>query len=203
MTARAALAARRLTMPLLALAGLLFASCTGHRWHGTDVSGSVPALQFTMQRANDGRTVTAADYRGRLVLLYFGYTNCPDVCPMTLGNVGQVLRKLGPAAQQVRVLFVTVDPVRDTLPVLKTYVAAFAPEVDGLRGDANQLTALARRYRVAYSVRPAKGDQPYEVTHSSAIYVFDRAGKARLLLSSLSTDQPDIAGTAADLKALL
>jgi protein SCO1/2 len=100
-------------------------------------------------------------------------------------------------------MFVTVDPNRDTPAVLRQYVAAFDPHIDGLRGDPNQLAALARRYRVAYSVDPHGAGGRYEVTHSSAIYVFDRAGKARLLVSSLSTDHPDIDGTASNLEALL
>ena len=117
-----------------------------------------------MLRANDGKPVTAADYRGKIVLLYFGYTNCPDVCPLTLANLSQSLRRLGKDAKQVRVLFVTVDPDRDTAPILKAYVNAFSPEMDGLRGTDNAIAILARRYRVAYSVTPAHDGKPYEVT---------------------------------------
>lgn len=168
-------------------------------WHDTVVTG-LPALAFDMTRANDGKPVTAADYRGKVTLLYFGYASCPDVCPMTLANVGQVLHRLGRDAGSVRVLFVTVDPNRDTLPVLRQYVAAFGPQVDGLRGDPDALAALARRYRVAYSVRPGRD---YEVTHSSGIYVFDRGGAARLLVSSLSTQNADLDGAAADLRRLV
>ena len=87
--------------------------------------------------------MTAADYRGRVVILYFGYTNCPDICPTTLANLADMLGQLGPDADKVRVLFVTVDPNRDTLPVMKKYVAAFAPQIDGLRGSDN---ALADKY---------------------------------------------------------
>lgn len=103
----------------------------------------------------------------------------------------------------MRVLFVTVDPSRDTPAVLNQYTAAFGPDVDGLRGDPDQLASLARRYRVAYSVVPHGAGGTYEVTHSSGIYAFDRNGKARLLISSLSSGNPDIAGTASDLRALL
>jgi len=156
-----------------------------------------------MTRAADRKTVTAADYRGKVTLLYFGYSFCPDVCPMTLSNVARVLREIGPRASDIRVLFVTVDPDRDTLAVLKPYAAAFAPQVDGLRGDPDQLAALARRYRVAYSVSPASPGHVYEVTHSSGIYAFDRLGRPRLLISSLSSARPDVTGTAEDLRALL
>jgi protein SCO1 len=168
-----------------------------------DISGNSPPLEFVMTRASDGRRVTEADYRGRIVMLYFGYTFCPDVCPTTLANVADILKKLGPDAERVRLLFVTVDPNRDTLPVLADYVKNFAPEIDGLRGDSDQLASLARRYRVVYSVTPATGTHPYEVTHGSAIYVFDATGAARLLISSLATTGVDVAGVTADLRGLI
>ena len=190
-----------------AAAGLclvLLAGCgDSTKWHSIDVSGSLPPLSFTMIRAADGREVTQADYRGRVVLLYFGYTFCPDVCPTTLSNIAEILTRLGPQAQHIRVLFVTVDPNRDTPPVLAAYVKNFAPQIEGLRGTPDELTALARRYRVVYSVTPATEDHPYEVTHSSAIYVFDGSGAARLIIASLASTTPDIAGTAADLKRLV
>ncbi|HKT20105.1 MAG TPA: SCO family protein [Stellaceae bacterium] len=172
-------------------------------WHAIDVSGSTPALQFTMTRVGDGKEVNAADYRGKIVLLYFGYTNCPDVCPTTLANLASVLRRLGPDANRIRMLFVTVDPNRDTPKALAEYVKDFAPQIDGLRGTPDQLAVLARRYRIVYSVEPATKDHPYEVTHSSAVYVFDGSGAARLLVASLSSTTPDIPGTAADLKRLV
>lgn len=186
-----------------AAAGLL-AGCNGdEKWHSIDVSDSSPPLQFTMTHAPDGKTVTQADYRGDIVLLYLGYTNCPDVCPTTLANVADILKRLGPEADHIRMLFVTVDPNRDTLPILAQYVKNFAPQIEGLRGTPDQLAALARRYRLLYSVTPATADHPYEVTHSSAIYVFDGTGAARLLIPSLATTKPDIAGTAADLRRLI
>jgi protein SCO1 len=188
---------------LASFAALLAGCSSSVPWHGTDITGSLPVLAFTMSRASDGKTVTAADYRGKVTLLYFGYTFCPDVCPLTLSNVGRVLQGLGPAASRVRVLFVTVDPDRDNLSILKRYAAAFGPQVDGLRGDPDELTALARRYRVAYSVSTASPGHAYEVTHSSGIYVFDRLGKPRLIVSSLSSPEPDVAGTIDDLHALL
>jgi protein SCO1/2 len=182
----------------------LLAGCgSSEPWHAIDVSGSSPPLALTMTRASDGRQVSAADYRGRVVMLYFGYTFCPDICPTTLANIAEILNQLGAEAEHVRVLFVTVDPNRDTAPVLAVYVRNFAPQIEGLRGTPDQLEALARRYRIAYSVTPETKDHPYEVTHSSAIYVFDASGAARLLVSSLGTAEPDVAGTAADLKRLV
>ncbi len=195
----------RLAAALVAVAGALaLAGCSADaKWHETDLSGAMPDLAFTMTSADTGKTVTAADFKGKVTLVYFGYTFCPDVCPTTLANMALVLKKLGAKADDVRLLFVTVDPNRDTLPVLKQYAAAFAPQVVGLRGTDDQLAALAKRYRVAYSVTPAKGDQPYTVSHSSAIYVFDGGGKVRLLISSMATASPDIDGAAADLGRLI
>ena len=194
---------RAISLAGAGMATVFLAGCGNHEWHSIDVSGSSPPLELTMARAGDGKEVSQADYRGKIVMLYFGYTNCPDVCPTTLSNVATILHRLGPDAQYIRMLFVTVDPDRDTLPVLATYVKNFAPQIDGLRGTSDQLAALARRYRVIYSVKPATKDHPYEVTHSSAIYVFDGSGAARLLVPSLASTTPDIAGTAADLKRLV
>jgi len=140
---------------------------------------------------------------GRVVMLYLGYTQCPDVCPLTLHNIADVLGRLGKTADDVRVLFVTVDPNRDTLPLLKQYTAAFAPEIVGLRGSPDELARLARRYRLAYSVSPATKMHSYEVMHSSAVYVFDRDGYARLLITSLESANSDLSGTADDLGRLL
>jgi protein SCO1 len=199
MTRRSAAARAAAGLVLMLLAG-----CGDDaKWHAIDVSGSSPPLSFTMTQASDGKQATEADYRGQTVLLYFGYTNCPDVCPTTLSNLAEILTRIGPDAHHVRVLFVTVDPNRDTAPVLAAYVKNFAPQIEGLHGTADQLAALARRYRVVYSVTPATEDHPYEVTHSSAIYVFDGSGSARLMIASLDSTAPDIPGTAADLKRLV
>ncbi len=172
-------------------------------WGLFDVTGSAQSLRFAMTRARDGRAVTERDYAGHPALLYFGYTFCPDVCPLTLSNLGHVLDRMGKAAAGVRVLFVTVDPDRDTLPVLTRYCAAFGPAFDGLRGTPDALLRLARRYRVAYSVTPESAGHPYEVTHSAVIYAFDGTGAARLLVPSLASETADIAGTAAALVKLV
>lgn len=171
---------------------LVLAGCSKPAWHMTDISGAMPRLDFHMTA--DGKPVTAADYRGKVVALYFGYTHCPDVCPTTLANLTDMLGKV--ASPDVAVLFVTVDPNRDTDPVLADYAKAFSPQVVGLRGSDNALAALARNYRVAYSVK--KGP-PYEVMHSNAVFFFDRDGKARLV----TTDTTDTAAMADDVKRLL
>jgi protein SCO1/2 len=166
---------------LVALA-LLLASCGGGGpWQLKDIKGVVPDLAFNLSD-DSGRRVSAADYRGRTVLLFFGYTNCPDVCPTTLIKLSAALKDLGPAAQGVQVLFVTVDPKRDTLEALHRYVRAFGPHVTGLRGSAAELRELAKRYRISYSYGEPDASGNYEVTHSSAVFVFDAEGKARLMV---------------------
>ena len=146
----------------------------------------MPGLEFAMTRANDGKDITADDYRGHVVILYFGYTNCPDACPTTLSDLAAVLQRLGPKAQDVRVLFVTVDPNRDTLPALKAYANAFAPEIDGLRGSDDAVARLARRYRVTYQVTPASSGHAYDVMHSDSVFFFDRDGRARYVATSVA-----------------
>lgn len=185
------------------LAFSLLASPQAKAWNSIDITGVLPALDFTMTRASDGKTVSAADFKGKIVLLYFGYTYCPDVCPTTLLNITTMLKSLGKQADDVRVLFVTVDPNRDTLSVLKRYTAAFAPQVVGLRGTPDQLAGLAKRYRVAYSVQPASAGHLVEVTHSSAVYVFDREGAIRLLFSGLAAPNTTLADMIADLRQLV
>jgi protein SCO1 len=187
----------------LVLAALLIIAGPAKAWNSSDMTGSLPALDFTMTRASDGKTVTAADFKGKIVLLYFGYTFCPDVCPTTLLNLSNMLKTLGKRADDVRVLFVTVDPNRDTLPVLKEYTNAFAPQVVGLRGTPDELAALAKRYRVAYSVTPASPGHPYEVTHGAAVYVFNRDGDIKLLFTGLAQPGVSAAGMTADLHQMV
>src|ERR1700742_3743583 len=127
---------------------LLLVGCSKPAMHMTDISGAMPRLDFHLTHAPDGAPVTAEAYRGKVVVLYFGYTHCPDICPTTLANLTALLGKLDTQAYDVSVLFVSVDPDRDTQPVLAQYVHGFARQVDGLSGPPNGLLALTRRYRV-------------------------------------------------------
>ena len=195
---------RRQALGLLAAAlPVAAARAEGRTWHDIDVTGTSPSLDFTMMATPEGQTVFQNNYVGTVTMLYFGYTFCPDVCPLTMQNVAAALAKTGKAAKDVRFLFVTVDPKRDTIPVLKSYVSLFGPEFVGLRGNADQLELLTKRFRIAYSVAPSSDPSKYEVTHSSAIYVFDRGLNARLLVPSMATKTPDIDGLAADLVRLV
>ena len=192
------LAASRAASGVLILTALL-AACTGHSLYALkSVSGLVPSLEFQLTN-QDGQAVTAADYRHDVVLLYFGYTQCPDECPTTLTTLANALHTLGPRASQVRVLFVSVDPDRDTTAVLKRYVSHFGPQFVGLRGGQAELAALSKRYRIAYHYEKPDSYGNYEVDHSSAIFVFDGRGRARLLGQSDNTARQ----VASDLRRLL
>lgn len=169
----------------------------------TDIGGALPPLDFTMTEASDGKVVTAADFHGKVVILFFGYTSCPDICPTTLMNAATMLKSLGKRADDVRFLFVTVDPKRDTLDGLKQYTESFAPQIVGLRGTPDQIATLAKRYRVAYSVTPAGNGHDYEVSHSTAAYVFDRDGNAKLLFTDLSAPNAKLDGMTADLREMV
>lgn len=172
-------------------------------WHDFDITGASPSLSLTMQVTPDGKQVTQDAFRGHVTMLYFGYTFCPDVCPLVMQNVVTALGQAKEAGKQVRFLFTTVDPHRDTIKVLTGYTQAFGPQFTGLRGDANQLERLARRYRVAYSVKPSPDPSLYEVSHSDSIFVFDRDLNARMLVPSMASQNPDIDGLARDLTRLV
>jgi protein SCO1/2 len=171
----------------------------GAPWATKDISGLMPDLAFNLVEANGDRPVSATDYRDKIVMLYFGYTHCPDVCPTTLTHMRSAVNGLGKQADQIRVLFVSVDPKRDSLAYLKRYVEYFGPQIIGLRGEHDALRTLTKRYRVTYGYSKSDAQGNYEVSHSSAVYVFDGNGKVRLLI------RPDdkVADITADLKRLL
>ena len=169
----------------LLLVSLLAAAC-GHRgppWGLRDISGLMPTLDFSLTESS-GAMVHGKDFRGHVVLLYFGYTHCPDVCPTTLSRLSRAVAALGPRADEVRILFVSVDPARDTPAQLQAYATAFGPEVVGLSGSQSELQGLTKRYRVSYGYGKPDSHGDYEVSHSSAVYVFDRQGEVRLLAES-------------------
>ncbi|NRO98834.1 redoxin domain-containing protein [Paraburkholderia sp. NMBU_R16] len=175
-----------------AMLALLMAACSerGAPWQLTNVSGHLPDLQFSLT-GDDGKPIDASAFKGQTTLVYFGYTHCPDVCPETMARLMQVLAKLPPKdAAQVRILFISVDPARDTPQALHEYVGAFdAQHALGLTGSDRQIESLARRYRVAYQMEKRDPKGNYEVTHSSAVYIFDAQGHARLLATD--HDSPD------------
>lgn len=130
----------------------------------------------------DGRTVTNDSFRGKWLLVYFGYTNCPDVCPTVLNEIGVALHELGPLAKKVQPVFITVDPARDKIPVLKKYLSSFDPRIIGLRGDGEETEAAAKAFHVYY--RPVSlGNAQYTMDHSGFLYLIDPKGKFSTLLT--------------------
>ena len=167
---------------LLLVIWITACSQSQHTRHATDITQIMPDLTFSLED-DDGKPVTADSYRGKIRLLFFGYTHCPDVCPLTLGKLSAVLHGMTPEQRnRLAVLFVSVDPARDTAAVRKRYCAAFGPEFRGLSGSLEQIRKLTRRYRATFGYGEKDANGQYEVSHSSAIYVFDSQGHARLLV---------------------
>lgn len=148
------------------------------------IRGFLPDLKFEL-RAAGNKTVTEKDFDGKIVMMFFGYASCPDICPTTMAQLSQVLVNLEGDADKVRIIFVSVDPHRDTPEILQAYVDAFGSHAIGLTGSERQISRLARRYRVAYQIEKPRGDDvnAYDVAHSRGIYIFDERGKARMLAS--------------------
>lgn len=149
-----------------------------------NVRGFLPDLRFTLDGAG-GKTYSEKDFKGKTVLLFFGYASCPDICPTTMAQLSQVMDQLGPAARDVRIIFISVDPHRDTADILQAYVDIFDEHAIGLTGSEKQIADVARRYRVSYQIETPQPGNPdnYEVAHSRGIYMFDRNGRARILAS--------------------
>jgi protein SCO1/2 len=148
----------------------------------TDVTGAGFGKELNLTDHN-GKPRTLADFRGKVVTVFFGFTHCPDACPTTMVEMAQVARELGPDADKLQVLFVTVDPERDTQKVLARYVPAFHPGFLGLYGDAEATARAAKEFKVYYSKQPGKGGAAggsYSVDHSAGTFILDRHGRLRL-----------------------
>jgi protein SCO1/2 len=179
------------------ICSLLLAGCDGGpKFKSTDITGVDYGRTLALTDHN-GRPRTLEDFRGKVVVLFFGFTHCPDVCPTTLAELSQALEQLGPAAQRVQVLFVTVDPERDTPQALAKYVTAFDPRFLGLFGDAEATRRTAQEFKIYYEKR--KTGDSYSVDHSGQSYVIDPQGRLRLLVRPDRIRQD----LAEDLKALL
>ncbi|MBV8628100.1 MAG: SCO family protein [Paraburkholderia sp.] len=177
--------AARLAAVACVLGGaLLMAGCSkpAPSFDNVDITGNTQfGSDFSLPDAS-GKTRTMADFKGKVVVLFFGYTHCPDVCPTTMAELSQALQQLGPdAAKRVQVLFVTVDPERDTPQLMAQYVPAFNPSFIGLRPASDaQLVKVTKDFRVYYAKVPGKTPDSYTMDHTAASYVFDPDGKLRL-----------------------
>jgi protein SCO1/2 len=147
----------------------------------TDVTGLEYARGFSLLDHN-GKPRTLADFKGKVVVVFFGYTQCPDVCPTTMAEMASVMKDLGPQADQVQVLFITLDPERDTPELLKAYVPQFDKRFLGLYGTLEQTAQTAKEFKVFYTKVPGSAPGQYSIDHTAGSYVFDRDGKIRLFV---------------------
>ena len=163
-----------LFLAAFAAAGALWNLSSGITLQGA-IAGSAIGGPFTLTDQN-GKSRSDTDFRGRDVLLYFGYTNCPDVCPTTLAAIADAMSKLGSKARRVTPIFVTIDPARDTQKVLKAYLSSFGPQFVGLTGNADDIKKVAAEYRVYYAKHPLQRGG-YAMDHSSELYLLDPRGR--------------------------
>ena len=168
----------------LALASAFIAGCDrapggGPAFKAIDVSGADFGRELALPDA-EGRPRSLADFRGKVTVIFFGYAQCPDVCPTTLAELAQARRALGPAGQDVQGVFVTVDPERDTPEMLKAYVASFDPSFVALRGSPEQTREAAKAFKIFYARVPGKTEGSYTVDHTAGAYVLDREARLRL-----------------------
>jgi protein SCO1 len=175
---------QRLFALLVVMTGLMFTTaCTEQaeapRFKLTDVTGASFGKDFALTDHN-GQRRTLADFKGKVVTLFFGFTHCPDVCPTTLGEMALVMKELGKDADRLQVLFVTVDPERDTAEVLKRYVPAFHPSFLGLTGSAEDIARTTKEFKIFYQKQPLPNGSGYSMDHSAGTYILDGEGRLRL-----------------------
>ena len=159
----------------------LLAGCgerTGPKFELTDVTGATFGKSLALND-HTGKPRTLADFKGKVVVIFFGFTQCPDVCPTTLAEMGKVVRELGADGDKVQVLFVSVDPQRDTPELLKQYVTAFHPSFLGMVGDAEATTRAIKEFKIYVQKQPAKNGG-YSVDHSAGTFILDQQGRLRL-----------------------
>lgn len=168
------------------------------KFSAVDITGAPWGKDFHLTDHN-GRARSVADFKGKAVVLFFGYTNCPDMCPMTMYKLATAVKKLGKDAERVQVLFVTLDPKRDTPEVLKQYVPAFHPTFLGMIGDEQTTDQTAKEFKVFYQHQKPDASGFYTVDHMGPAFVFDPQGRLRLFVS----DQHSAEVVAEDLRTLL
>ncbi len=150
-----------------------------HTFHGTVIQSPEPSFDFTLTSMNGD--VSLSDYRGKLVLIYFGYTFCPDICPATLANVGQALREIGTKAEDVQLIMISLDPERDTPEKLAEYVAHFYPSFIGITGSDEKLAEITSLYGIFYEKHEGTAATGYLIDHTATLLVIDREGYLKLV----------------------
>lgn len=166
----------------------VLSACTPYQFHGTILQSSTEAADFTLMSSN-GQRVSLSDYRGKLVLLYFGYTFCPDVCPATLAEIAGAMKILGEDAGKVQTIMISVDPERDTPEQLAEYVAHFDPNFLGVTGTPEQIAELATLYGIYYEKHEGSEASGYLIDHTATVMVIDQEGYLKLLLPFGTTAQ--------------
>lgn len=176
------------------LTAALIAGCgpSGPTFRNTDITGAEWGRELSLID-HTGKPRTLADFRGKVIVVFFGYVRCPDVCPTTLAELKSVVEQLGDEGKRVQVLFVTVDPERDTRELLAQYVPVFNPDFLGLYGDKEQTARTAKEFKVYYQKVAGSRPDNYSVDHTAGSYVFDTNGRMRLFVShgqagTLATD---------------
>ena len=167
-------------------------------FRAVDITGAEYARSLSLQD-QEGKARTLADFKGKVTVIFFGYTQCPDVCPTTMAELAQVKKSLGADGERIQGVFITVDPERDTPELLRAYMGSFDPSFVALRGSAEQTAATAKEFKVFYAKVPGKTEGSYTMDHTAGSYVFDAAGKVRLFVRYGSGAD----ALAADLKTLL
>ncbi|HEY8085935.1 MAG TPA: SCO family protein [Methylophilaceae bacterium] len=157
----------------------------------TDVTGAQIGSDFALTDHN-GKLRHLSDFKGKVTMLFFGYTHCPDACPTTMSELAQVVKLLGDKGKDVQVLFITVDPERDSLDILKSYVPAFNPSFIGLRGDDATTHKVAQDFKIYYAKQASNSKAGYTIDHSTGVYVYDKQGQLRLFMTNALKPQ-DIA----------
>lgn len=166
---------------LLVAFAVFLGGCTQSAFKATDITGADFARSFDLT-GHDGNRYTLDSFKGKVVLIFFGFTQCPDVCPTALSRFAAVAKALEGDADRLQVLFVSVDPERDTPELLKQYVPAFDSRFLGLYGNAETTARTAKEFKVVYQKQPGKTESTYTIDHSAGTYVFDKSGRVRLFL---------------------
>ena len=156
-----------------------FSSAPKASFQGVDLTGAAYARGFSLPDQN-GKTRTLDDFKGKVVVVFFGFTQCPDVCPTTLAELAQVKKALGPDGDKVQGVFVTVDPERDKPELLKAYLESFDPGFVALRGTPEQLKETAKEFKIYYAKVPGKTPDSYTMDHTAASFLFDPQGRVRV-----------------------
>jgi protein SCO1 len=166
-------------LPLVSLLAGCDRAASPAAFQAIDITGAEYARDFDLTDA-DGRRRHLADFKGKIAVVFFGYTQCPDVCPTTMLELAAVKKALGADGARVQGIFVTIDPERDTAELLKAYVANFDTDFVALRGSAEETKAVAKHFKVFYAKVPGKTEGSYTMDHTAGSYVFDAQGRVRL-----------------------